>query len=187
MIALFLQKGLVNPDFARKLLGGEHSGFSIESGTRIWDQDSREALCQYIVRAPLSLQSIRWNEQQHTVTWTSSPSGYFRGRQRRFSSMDFIAQLTLHIPSWGRHLVRRYGLYSSLGRQPVAQQTAGGQGSRNREGPSDSQLTRARQLVGSEDSWRSRAPACPEGSGGSTHAPAGKPGHGCWQRSTSLM
>ena len=152
MIALFLEKGLVNPDFARKLLGGEHSGFSIESGTRTWDQDSREALCQYIVRAPLSLQRIRWNEQQHTVTWTSSPSGYFRDRQRRFSSMDFIAQLTLHIPP--------------LGRQPVAQQTAGGQGPRNREGPSDSQLTRARPLVRSEDSWRSRAPGCPEGSGG---------------------
>jgi hypothetical protein len=78
VVALFLQKGFLNPDFARKLLGREHSGFSIESGARIWDQEPREALCQYIVRAPLSLQRIRWDEQQDAVTWSSSPSGYFK-------------------------------------------------------------------------------------------------------------
>ena len=41
LLALFLDKGLLNPDFARKLLGREHSGFSIESGTRIRDQPTR--------------------------------------------------------------------------------------------------------------------------------------------------
>jgi hypothetical protein len=35
VVALFLQKSLLNPDFARKVLGWQHSGFSIESGTRI--------------------------------------------------------------------------------------------------------------------------------------------------------
>ena len=38
VVALFVSKGLLNPDFARKLLGWRHSGFSIESGTRIYDQ-----------------------------------------------------------------------------------------------------------------------------------------------------
>ena len=38
------------------------------------------------------------------------------GRQRRYSSLDFIAQVTLHVPPRGKHLVRRYGLYSSRGR-----------------------------------------------------------------------
>ena len=68
------------------------------------------------MRAPLSLRRIRWDEQQDTVTWSSSPSGYFKGRQRRYSSLDFIAQVTLHVPPRGKHLVRRYGLYSSRGR-----------------------------------------------------------------------
>jgi hypothetical protein len=101
VVAPFLQKGLLNPDFARRLLDWEHSGFSIETGTR--------------VRAPLSLERIRWDEQQNTVTWSSSPSGYFKGRLRRYSSLDFIAQVTPHIPPRGKHLVRRYGLYSSRG------------------------------------------------------------------------
>jgi hypothetical protein len=98
VVTLFLDKGLLNPDFARKILSWQHSGFSIESETRILDQPTREALCQYIVRALLSLQRIRWDEQQDAVTWSSSPSGYFKGRQRRYSSLDFIAQGTLHIP-----------------------------------------------------------------------------------------
>jgi hypothetical protein len=71
----------------------------------------------HVVRAPLSLRRIRWDEPQDTVTWSSSPSGYFKGRQRRYSSLDFIAQVTLHVPPRGRHLVRRYGLYSSRGRK----------------------------------------------------------------------
>jgi hypothetical protein len=116
VVALFLSKGLLNPDFAGKLLNWRHSGFSIESGTRIYDQEARQALSQYIVRPPLSLEKIHWDQEQDTVTWKSSPSGYFRGREKHFSALDFIAQLTLHIPPRGRHLVRRYGLYSSRGR-----------------------------------------------------------------------
>ena len=116
MVALFLSKGLLNPDFAGKLLNWRHSGFSIESGTRIYDQEARQALSQYIVRPPLSLEKIHWDQEQDTVTWKSSPSGYFRGREKHFSALDFIAQVTLHIPPRGRHLVRRYGLYSSRGR-----------------------------------------------------------------------
>ena len=86
VVALFLEKGLLNPDFARKILAWQHSGLSIESGTRILDQPTREALCQYLVRAPLSLRRIRWDEQQDTVTWSASPSGFFKGKVRRYSS-----------------------------------------------------------------------------------------------------
>jgi hypothetical protein len=70
----------------------------------------------FIVRAPLSLEKIHWDQDQDTVSWKSSTSGYFKGRERHFSCLDFIAQVTLHIPPRGRHLVRRYGLYSSRGR-----------------------------------------------------------------------
>jgi hypothetical protein len=74
---------------------------------------------------PLAMQKLEWDEEQDpvpragncTATWTASPRGYFRGQQRHFPRLDFIAQLTLHIPPQGKHLLRRYGLYSSLGRQ----------------------------------------------------------------------
>jgi hypothetical protein len=80
-------------------------------------------------RVPIIPQDvIHWDEQQDTVTWKSCSSGYFKGREKHFSPLDFIAQLTLHIPRAavtrsvtvapprGRHLVRRYGLYSSRAR-----------------------------------------------------------------------
>ncbi|MGA2640459.1 MAG: ankyrin repeat domain-containing protein [Spirochaetia bacterium] len=98
VVALFLSKRLLNPDFARKLLSWKHSGFSIESGTRIYDQEARQALSHYIVRAPLSREKIHWDQDQDTVSWKPSTSGYFKGRERHFSCLDFIAQVTLHIP-----------------------------------------------------------------------------------------
>jgi hypothetical protein len=51
VVALFIEKGLLNPHFARTLLSWRHSGFSIDSATRIYDQDARRSLSQYIVRA----------------------------------------------------------------------------------------------------------------------------------------
>ena len=116
VVALFLDKGLLNPNFAQTLLKWRHSGFSIDSGTRIYDEDARRSLSQYIVRAPLSLRMIEWDQEQDTVTWKAPQKGYFKGKERYFSCLDFIAQLTLHIPPRGRHLLRRYGLYSSRGR-----------------------------------------------------------------------
>ena len=139
VIALFLDKGLLNPDSARKILAWQHSGFSIESGTRILDQSTREALCQYLVRASISLKRIRWDEQRDTVTWSASPWGFFKGS------------------------IRRYGLSSSVSRQPVAQQTAGGQRSRKLEASHRPALARAGQLVRQEGGRRPRVFRYPEG------------------------
>jgi hypothetical protein len=73
VVALFLVKGLLNHDFACKILAWQHAGFSIESWTRILDQPTRDAFCKYLVRAPLSLRRIRWDEQLDIVTWSASP------------------------------------------------------------------------------------------------------------------
>ena len=56
MVAFFLDKGLLNREFACTLLSWRHSGFSIESDTRIYDAQARQGLCQYIIRAPLAMQ-----------------------------------------------------------------------------------------------------------------------------------
>jgi len=58
------------------------------------------------VRPPLSLEKIHWDEEQDTVTWKSCTSGYFGGREQHFSALNFIAQLTLHIPKGGSHAKR---------------------------------------------------------------------------------
>ena len=40
-------------------------------------------------------------------------SEYFKQNVRMFDALDFIAELTQHIPPKGVQLIRRYGLYSS--------------------------------------------------------------------------
>ncbi len=64
VIALFLDKGLLNPDFARKILDWQHSGFSVESETRIYFETGSFFN---------ELQSIRWpiapSSQPYTYTF----------------------------------------------------------------------------------------------------------------------
>jgi hypothetical protein len=94
VVVLFQEKGLLNPEFSRTLLSWRHSGFSIDSGTRIYDTEARQGLRQCIFRAPLAMQKLEWDEEQDAVTWNSSPTGYFQGK----------------------HLLCRYGLYASRAR-----------------------------------------------------------------------
>jgi hypothetical protein len=55
--------------------------------TRIYDDDARRSLSQYIVRAPLSLTLIQWDEQQDTVTWKAPQKGFYKGTERHFSCL----------------------------------------------------------------------------------------------------
>jgi predicted RNA-binding Zn-ribbon protein involved in translation (DUF1610 family) len=112
----FVRQKLINSEFAKNMLSWKHSGFSIESGTRIYNDKARESLSQYIVRAPVSLKKLSYDSETDTITWKAPKKGHFKGKEQYFSGLDFIARLTLHIPPKGKHLVRRYGIYSSRSR-----------------------------------------------------------------------
>jgi hypothetical protein len=116
VVGFISERKLINIAFAKKLLGWKHSGFSIESDTRIYNDQARESLCQYIVRPPMSLEKLYYESETDTVLWHAPKRGHFRGEARYFSGLDFITLITLHIPPKGKHLVRRYGVYSSRSR-----------------------------------------------------------------------
>jgi hypothetical protein len=113
VVAFFSARRLIRDDFAKKPLGWRHSGFSIECDTRIYSDKARESLCRYIVRPPLSLEKLYYDSETDTVLWHGPKRGHFRSEARYFSGLDFIARVMLHIPPKGKHLVRRYGVYSS--------------------------------------------------------------------------
>jgi len=94
-VEFFANRELINADFAMKLLGWKHSGFSIESGTRIYDERARDALSQYIVRAPVSLEKLYRNGETDTVLWHAPRKGPFKGEDRYFSGLDLIAHSLL--------------------------------------------------------------------------------------------
>jgi len=105
-----------------------HSGFSVDNSVYLspGDTSGLERLAQYILRCPFSLArvvrltdggSVVYRaEQDHCRRFPGPASADLRGGPRRnfqvFSALDFLAELTQHIPEKGEHLVRYYGWYS---------------------------------------------------------------------------
>jgi len=113
VVWLLVEKELLNEDFAIKLLGWKHSGFSIDNSVRILDREAQTNLAEYISRPPISLKKIRYEPFKGRVLFHTKYSEYFKENVHMFDAMDFLAELTQHIPPKGTHLIRRYGLYSS--------------------------------------------------------------------------
>jgi hypothetical protein len=113
VIKLLVGHGLLNEDFARNLLSWRHSGFSIDNSVRILDESSQESLAEYIARPPISLKKIRYEPFKGKVLFHTKYSEYFRQNVHLFDVLDFLAELTQHIPPKRLQLIRRYGLYAS--------------------------------------------------------------------------
>ena len=77
------------------------------------DHAARQALAQYIARAPLSLQKLTYDRAGGKVLYHTSYNPYFKQNTSLWSATDFIAHLTQFIPPWGVRLIHYYGLYSS--------------------------------------------------------------------------
>ena len=105
-----------------------HSGFSVDNSGYLSPGDTfgLERLAQYILRCPFSLSRvvrlsdegsvIYRAEQDHCCRFPGPASPDLRGGPRRnfqvFTALDFLAELTQHVPNKGEHLVRYYGWYS---------------------------------------------------------------------------
>jgi len=116
VISFFADRKLITADLSNSMLDWRHSGFSVEAGTRVYDDAARQSLSQYIVRAPVGLEKLSWDRDDDTLAWKAPEGGHWKGEVRHFDALDFIALVTLHIPPKGKQLVRRYGIYSSRGR-----------------------------------------------------------------------
>ena len=108
-----MDRKLLNEDFAGNLLCWKHSGFSIDNSVRILDESSQESLAEYIARPPISLKKIHYVPFKGRVLFHTKYSEYFKQNVHLFDALDFLAELTQHIPPKGLQLIRRYGLYAS--------------------------------------------------------------------------
>jgi hypothetical protein len=113
VINLLVERELLNEGFARNLLSWKHSGFSIDNSVRILDQSSQESLAEYIARPPISLKKIRYEPFKGKVLFHITYSEYFKQNVHLFDALNFLAELTQHIPPRRLQLIRRYGLYAS--------------------------------------------------------------------------
>jgi len=81
VIAFVLERKILNERLARNILDGTHGGFSVDDSIRIQagSAKTREALAQYIVRPPVSLQNLLVDEGgTDTVIYRAPYSDFFK-------------------------------------------------------------------------------------------------------------
>jgi len=115
VIRFFSRKELLNEQLAASLLSWVNSGFSVDNSVRLLSHDdkARNNLSQYIARNPYSLKKIHYIKEKEQVLYLTQYNPHIGDNIKLFPVLDFIAELTQHIPPKGKHLIRYYGIYSS--------------------------------------------------------------------------
>jgi hypothetical protein len=108
ILALLQRKELIDQARVNMLNSWKHSGFSIESETRLFSKADREALGQYVVRGATCAEKIQYDPASDTVIWTAAPKRFYRGRTETFKGFEFVDQLVAHLPPRRVQLVCRY-------------------------------------------------------------------------------
>ncbi len=119
VLDFLLKDGLLSEERARILLSWNHnSGFSIDDSVRVEPEDSQalERLARYMLRPPLSLERMRYEDGDDEVVYERKRSNGKPGAEERFDSLDFLARLIALIPQPKLHYIRYLGYYSSVSR-----------------------------------------------------------------------
>ena len=139
----------------------EFSGFSVDNSVYLSPGDTfgLQRLAQYFLRCPFSLARIIRLTEDGSVVYRAEKDnchrfpgaasrdlkgGPSRNFQVLFSALDFLAELTQHIPEKNEHLIRYYGWYSHRRR--------GMRSKLERATPADHQIPIDRTALGVEKS-----------------------------------
>ena len=116
----FLQTdGFLSEERVRLLLFWNHnSGFSIDDSVRIQADDTQalKRLARYMLRPPLSLERMRYEDGDDEVVYERKRSNGKPGAEERFDPLDFLARLIALIPQPKLHNIRYLGHYSNVSR-----------------------------------------------------------------------
>jgi len=132
VFALLLDSHKIDEATAGSMRTWKHSGFSVDTSVRIEgiDRAGMSRLVGYISRSPLSLSRMVTRTDKgkivyrasHAYCWPFPKSGeqtLMQGIPRNhevFAPLDFLAEMTQHIPDRGEHQIRYYGHYSNKAR-----------------------------------------------------------------------
>jgi hypothetical protein len=99
------------------MINWQHSGFNVYSGNAIWphNEERLENLARYIIRASFSQERMTYipahdaSDGVARVIYESKDGK----TSKTFDALDWLAQLTTHIPNRGEQMIRYYGYYSN--------------------------------------------------------------------------
>jgi len=129
---LLLDEGRITAQIVEQMRSWKHSGFSVDRSVLIGagDGDALERIVQYIARCPFSLERIikltpegrvvYKAEHENCRRFPEPASASLRPNVNRnfqvFDPLDFLAEITQHIPDAREHTIRYYGWYSNKSR-----------------------------------------------------------------------
>ena len=105
VLAQLHKRELITDDDVVQILSQEHTGFGVWMGDPFHDTQSEQFVARYIERAPLSLEKLSVHDD--IVTYTTKD-----GEAHEFDALEFLAELSCHIPKTYESLTRYYGRYS---------------------------------------------------------------------------
>ena len=146
VFALLLDEHKINDEIAGSMRGWKHSGFSVDNSVRIerGDKAGMQRLVEYVSRCPFSLARMVSVTDDGKILYRAShancipfpiagDASLMAGIPRNFEvfePLDFLAEVTQHIPDKGDHQTNYYGWYSNkkrgmqLKKMPKAQRAA---------------------------------------------------------------
>lgn len=116
LLKVLLEEGVIRQQIVDLLLTwNHHSGFNVHARGRISGADRKaiENVARYMSRAALSVQRVKYNRAEDSVTVTKKPFGSSPEESRNYPVGEFMALLASHIPAPYESLTYYYGVYSS--------------------------------------------------------------------------
>ena len=117
-----LAEELLDEETIQSMKSWNHSGFNVHVGEPIQpdDENARLFLARYLRKAPLAESRLSIDESGLDPTVVYRAPGENDGKIVTFSQLQFLAELSLHIPDTFEQTTRYYGTYSSSHRGKVA-------------------------------------------------------------------
>jgi len=129
VFALLLDEHKINEEIAASMRGWKHSGFSVDTSVRIerGDKAGMQRLVEYVSRCPFSLARMVSVTDDGKILYRaphancvpfplSGDKTLMAGIPRNFEvfePLDFLAEVTQHIPDKGDHQTNYFGWYSN--------------------------------------------------------------------------
>jgi len=119
VLDLLKHEGLLSQEREQLLLSWRHqTGFSADASVKVEPEDSAamKRLARYILRPPVSLERLHWEEGSDQVAYTRKARNGRPGATERIDALDFLARLIAFIPEPRQHTVFYYGWLSNVSR-----------------------------------------------------------------------
>lgn len=119
-----LGEELLSEDSVQSMKSWNHSGFGVHVGDPVQpnDENTRLFLARYLRKAPVAESRLSIDESGLDPTLVYHAPGEDDDKVVTFSPLQFLAELSLHIPDTFEQTTRYYGAYSSSHRGKLARE-----------------------------------------------------------------